>query len=152
MTFKKPAAERVDSPTPEAIIDEHGEDPARFLRADVSLALARISGIDDLGLANTYKAIEKREFGSRSRILAAINKRIDHLVERDPRLHRVRLGPRRRRESNGGEATFLDENGEPYERTEHPLSTSLLDYRESSDSEAVADGGAVEGAEDGGSR
>lgn len=141
MTMLKPAADRVDSPTPSDIAARHGEDPARFLRANEFLALARIRGIEDLGLVDLYRALEVREFGSRSHILEALEQREAAIRERGPRLHPWPLGPRRQRESKGGEATWIDEDGEPYQRSENPMSGSLLDRVGRSGEEAIADGG-----------
>ena len=127
MTMHKPAAERVDSPTPSDVVALHDEDPVRFLRAGERFAIARIRGIQELGLLDLYRALEVREFGSRSRIMEALEQRDGVLRERGKRLHPWPLGPRRRRESNGDVATWLDEDDEPYQRSENPVGGSLLD-------------------------
>ncbi|ELZ05790.1 hypothetical protein [Natrialba aegyptia] len=40
--------------------DTHGEDPARFLQANRSLALARIAGIRDVDLLTAYRTVEQQ--------------------------------------------------------------------------------------------
>lgn len=123
--------------------DELGEDPSRFLRFSSAFALARIRGLDDLELVRKWIECEielakVRGDGARSAIIAGLNRRVDELKQYRPDR---RDAPREIDESRKvDEVLYLDEDGEPRDRRESPLS-KLAEIRESGSAEAATDGG-----------
>lgn len=66
----------VELPTYPDIKRDWGEDPARFLTiSDTDLAVVRIRGINELGLINAWRAVERRENGGRYTIERALDAR-----------------------------------------------------------------------------
>lgn len=84
----KPAA-KVDRPEFPALVEDIGEDPARFLYDPddqrVDLALARIRGIDYVQVLNAWLAVERRVNGGRPEVTSAIEARREILEEHGER-------------------------------------------------------------------
>lgn len=129
------------------IVDAIGEDPAQFLDHDLAadgdrrrLAIARIEGIDHLGVVNAWVQVERElDRGPRERVIELLEQRRDWLLEhgdRDDRLEddheRAQVAPK--------DVVWLDEDGEPYERG--GADKRLQERLERAEQEAVAtDGG-----------
>jgi hypothetical protein len=140
------------------LADDLGEDPGRFLelpdaerralRPD-SLIRARVRGFRDVGRVRGWIAYERRrarELGTETRdgILRVLQEAIEVLEETEQRSWEEisELAEERRQQlaevdHDSGEATFLNENGEEYERTGTYVSASSL----VAPTEAVTDGG-----------
>jgi hypothetical protein len=123
--------------------DEIGEDPSRFLRFSSALALARIRGIDRLDVAREWidvelELVEYRENGPRSAIIAELNRRVEELKQYRPDRRDAprEIDPSRKVD----EVLFLDEDGEPRDRSETARS-KLAELRQSGSAEAATDGG-----------
>lgn len=125
----KPAA-NVNRPTFPALVEDIGEDPARFLHdpddEKEDLAVARIRGIDYVQVLNAWLAVERRLNGGRANIIRAIETRRQYLEEHG---ERQQLGPeqleRRRKERMPDD---LDDDGgdaEPVWRHEKCGSTDV---------------------------
>jgi len=64
------------------IVNDHGENPSRFLAMTQPLtSLAIIRGIDDIGRLNAWRAVELSEFGGRGIVLDVIDERMAELQE-----------------------------------------------------------------------
>lgn len=100
------------------------EDPARFLDHDLAtehdgrrLAIARIDAIDRLGVVNAWIQVERQlDRGPREPIIELLEQRREWILEhggRDDRLEdgdeRTPAAPKR--------VLWIDEDGEPYERS-----------------------------------
>jgi len=144
------------------LADDLGEDPGRFLElpgADRraldpdSLLAARLRGIDRLEVVRGWQAYERRraaERGSdpREGIMAALEATEQRIHETGGRRDHQEIADRaeRRREAlrhvdlDAAEATFVDFDGETYERSSTDVTASSL-VPDEPDREAVADGG-----------
>jgi hypothetical protein len=151
--------------------DAVGEDPVRFLDADLvvdddarELVLARIDGLARVDRVNAWLAAERRlgnpddapyrEACPRQAVVQRLLKRREYLedqgerprdipaaLDADPRSVPDRFHPIPVGESNGGTATFVDEDGREYERVEKHGRTTVRYLEETVDDRAVADGG-----------
>lgn len=100
MSYRRPVAD-ADRPQLNDIAEEIGEDPAQFLDSDDDLLWARLKGIDRVDVARAWIEAEI-EFGEyrgdspRSKVIGALNQRIQELEEtgeREDKLHHKRRRP-----------------------------------------------------------
>lgn len=60
------------------VVEEHGENPARFVHGSKHLVIARIKGIDDRDLLLHYLRAERdREGGPRGEVTTLIHRKIE---------------------------------------------------------------------------
>ena len=65
-----------DQPSYPEIKAAIGEDPARFLGlSELYLARARIAAIDSMRTLNSWRAVERQEFGGRESVMDALDDR-----------------------------------------------------------------------------
>jgi hypothetical protein len=124
-------ASATPEPSPE-LSDEHGENPARFLRESIQidvgdgttgeLMFARIRGIETIALVRYWVAMERRlaamnDREPRERVLQALAKRERYLDEHGEGLTQAGLSPEQRRDRAAERdaesvAVLVDEDGE----------------------------------------
>jgi len=136
------------------IAERIGEDPARYLDSDVvergrghttstgrDLLFARIRGIDRLGVINAWIQVERAlERGPREPVITLLERRRDWLLENGDSEDR----PDGEREPSAPkEVVFLDEDGEPYERSS--IEAKLRERREAAAAAVATDGGCTGG-------
>lgn len=149
------------------LADHLGEDPGRFLDQDLLtgegdhpalFALARIRGIDSIERVNAWIAVERRlDRGPRDAVIERLEDRREFLEEVGERpgpdeCSRAAERSRRRladRDLGSASWTWLDQDGEPYERSATYYQSDLGPDADSGGEALATDGG--ESDQEGGS-
>lgn len=104
------------------LVDAVGEDPARFLDHNFegdhrTLVVARIRAIDQLGVVNAWIQIERELVrGPREPVIELLEQRREWILEHGGREDRLQ-DEDERTPAAPKDVVWLDEDGEPYERT-----------------------------------